>query len=91
MVIELKNVIKNYGERKILEIESLKIEEKEKVGIIGQNGSGKTTLCNIISQKTKPDSGSVKVTQQVKYVEQFPDDNTNKSGGEIKFLNPMAY
>ena len=87
MVIELKNVIKNYGERKILEIESLKIEEKEKVGIIGQNGSGKTTLCNIISQKTKPDSGSVKVTQQVKYVEQFPDDNTNKSGGEKQIKN----
>ena len=66
MVIELKNVIKNFGERKILEIENLKIEENEKVGIIGQNGSGKTTLCNIISKKIKPDSGSVKVTQQVK-------------------------
>ena len=31
MVIELKNVIKDYGERKILEIENLKIEENEKI------------------------------------------------------------
>ena len=37
MVLELKNISKYYGDRKILEIDNLKIYENEKIGIIGQN------------------------------------------------------
>ena len=59
MILELNNISKFYGDKKILEIENLKIYENEKIGIVGQNGAGKTTLLNIISGVVKPDTGQI--------------------------------
>ena len=88
MVIELKNIEKFYGEKEILKIDNLKIEENEKVGIIGRNGSGKTTLCNIIAKKIKADKGEVRVYQNINYIEQFIKENDKeKSGGEKQIEN----
>ncbi len=85
MVLELKNISKYYGDRKILEIDDLKIYENEKVGIVGQNGSGKTTLLNIIVGRVKPDTGEIIHKQNIIYMEQFEEinyENKNLSGGE---------
>lgn len=87
MVLELKNITKYYGDKKVLEIEHLKIYENEKVGIVGQNGSGKTTLLNMISGRIKPDTGEITCHQNIIYMEQFEElDSENKylSGGEKK-------
>ena len=87
MVLELNNISKYYGDKKIFEIENMKIYENEKIGIVGQNGSGKTTLLNIISGVVKPDTGQIIRKQNVIYMEQFEDmDNENSylSGGEKK-------
>ncbi len=54
-----KNISKNYGIRPILEDIQFIVNEKDKVGIIGQNGSGKTTLMRIIAGDLEPDTGSV--------------------------------
>lgn len=53
------NVSKNYGIRPILEDVQFIVNEKDKVGIIGQNGSGKTTLMRIIAGDLEADSGAV--------------------------------
>lgn len=87
MILELKNISKHYGDRKILEIENLKIYENEKIGIVGQNGSGKTTFLNIIAKKVKPEMGEIIYKQNVIYLEQFEEinyNNKNLSGGEKK-------
>ena len=87
MVLELKNISKYYGDRKILEIDNLKIYESEKIGIVGQNGSGKTTLLNIIAGRITPDTGEIIRRQNIIYMEQFEeinDKNRNLSGGEKK-------
>ena len=87
MVLELKNMIKCYGDKKVLEIDNLKIYENEKVGIVGQNGSGKTTLLDMISGRIKPDTGEIICHQNIIYMEQFEElDSENKhlSGGEKK-------
>lgn len=49
MEIEIENVIKTYGEKRVLDIDILKIERGKITGIIGANGSGKSTLLNIIA------------------------------------------
>lgn len=49
-MIELIDIYKKYDSNLILNNISLKIEEKEFVGIIGKSGSGKSTLLNIIGQ-----------------------------------------
>ena len=87
MILELKHISKYYGDKKILEIENLKIYENEKIGIVGQNGSGKTTLLNIISGALKPDTGEIIRKQKILYLEQFEktnNENLNLSGGEKK-------
>ena len=87
MVLELKNISKNYGDKKILEIDDLKIYENEKIGIVGQNGSGKTTLLNIIAGRIQPDTGKIIRKQNIIYMEQFEKinyENRNLSGGEKK-------
>ena len=87
MVLELKNITKYYGDKKVLEIDNLKIYENERVGIVGQNGSGKTTLLDMISGRIKPDTGEIICHQNIIYMEQFEElDSENKhlSGGEKK-------
>ena len=87
MILELNNISKFYGDKKILEIENLKIYENEKIGIVGQNGAGKTTLLNIISGVVKPDTGQIIRKQNIIYMEQFEDmhnKNSHLSGGEKK-------
>ncbi|MCT4584774.1 MAG: ATP-binding cassette domain-containing protein [Peptostreptococcaceae bacterium] len=51
MLIELKNIIKEYDEKLILDKLNLNIKANEKIGLIGDNGCGKTTLVDIICGK----------------------------------------
>lgn len=48
-MIELENVIKKYGDRVVLNIPSLRIDQGERVALTGPNGSGKSTLLRIIA------------------------------------------
>ncbi len=58
-VVELENVSVYYGNVRAISDISLKIEEKEFLGIIGPNGSGKSTVLKLIAGLVKPSSGSV--------------------------------
>lgn len=49
MRLNIKNLKKIYGQKLVLDIPSLEIEEGKITGITGPNGSGKSTLVNIIS------------------------------------------
>ncbi|MDH3349524.1 MAG: ATP-binding cassette domain-containing protein, partial [Desulfobulbaceae bacterium] len=60
-VIEFKNVQFSFTEQPVLEDVTLKIHEREMIGIIGPNGSGKTTLLRLILGLLRPDSGEVQV------------------------------
>ncbi len=81
--IILKNVVKYYEDRKIIDINELKINQGDRIGIVGINGSGKSTLLNIISGRIELDSGQVIVNGKISYIEQLNGENTFLSGGEI--------
>lgn len=81
--IILRNVEKYYGDRKIIDIDELKIKQGEKIGIVGINGSGKSTLLNIISGKVEIDGGKVIVNGNISYIEQLNNEETFLSGGEM--------
>ncbi|HLP12537.1 MAG TPA: ABC transporter ATP-binding protein [Flavobacteriales bacterium] len=57
MLIELENISKNYGNLKVLDQVSLKLEKAEIVAIVGASGAGKSTLLNILGTLDRPDSG----------------------------------
>lgn len=78
--IEMKNIEKNYGNRRILDIEDLKIFTGEKIGIVGNNGEGKTTLLKIIKGLDKDYDGQLIIKGSIEYVSQLDE-------AESKFLN----
>ena len=59
MLIQCKNVSKNFGEKVALENVSVDIPKGKIFGLLGPNGAGKTTLIRIINRITIPNSGQV--------------------------------
>lgn len=60
-VLEVSNLSKSFGKRKVLDNINLTIHEGDIVGLIGPNGAGKTTLIKTILSLYKYDSGNVKI------------------------------
>jgi ABC-2 type transport system ATP-binding protein len=58
-ILEIKNVVKEYENKKALNGISLNIKEGRIFGLLGPNGAGKTTLIRIINQITAPDRGAI--------------------------------
>ena len=59
MIIETKNLVKIYGQRKVVNNVSLQVEQGTIVGLLGPNGAGKTTTFYMVVGIAKPDSGTV--------------------------------
>lgn len=59
MVLELKNITKNFGGISALTDVSFQINEGEIFGLIGPNGAGKTTMFNVITNMFAPTSGEI--------------------------------
>jgi ABC-2 type transport system ATP-binding protein len=60
-IIEVKDLVKRYGGRAVVDGVSLSVEEGEIFAILGPNGAGKTTTVEIIEGLRTPDSGTVSV------------------------------
>ncbi|MGC2777935.1 MAG: ATP-binding cassette domain-containing protein [Bradyrhizobium sp.] len=61
LVIEAKGASKAFGERKIVDNFSIRIQRGDRIGIVGPNGAGKTTLVNLLTGGDQPDSGSIRL------------------------------
>jgi len=59
MNIIIDRITKEYGGRKVLDVDSLDLNEGAFCGVIGPNGSGKSTLLNIIAGLAEATSGQV--------------------------------
>ena len=64
MTIDLLNVTKSFGSKKIFTDLNLRFESGKSYALIGGSGSGKSTLLNIIGRLEKIDSGNVLVDKQ---------------------------
>ena len=59
MIIETKNLVKNYSGRNVVDGVSFSVEQGTVVGLLGPNGAGKTTTFYMIVGLEKPDAGTV--------------------------------
>lgn len=59
MMLEIKDIHKNFGKTKVLKGVNLNISEKDIVVIIGPSGSGKSTLLRVINELEKPNKGQI--------------------------------
>ena len=64
MIIETKNLVKIYGQRKVVNNVSLQVEQGTIVGLLGPNGAGKTTTFYMVVGIAKPDAGTVTLDGQ---------------------------
>lgn len=64
--IELENISKSYGDRKLISDYSYIFLKNDRIGIIGPNGCGKTTLLKIINGIVRPDSGTIEIGQTIR-------------------------
>ncbi len=58
-MLEVVDLVKDFGGIRAVNRLSFRVEENELLGIIGPNGSGKTTTINLISGVLKPTSGKI--------------------------------
>ena len=59
-IISLENISLSFGNRKILDNVSFKINNGQILGMLGPNGVGKSTIFNLITGLIKPDYGKIK-------------------------------
>ncbi|UXE67688.1 MAG: ABC-F family ATP-binding cassette domain-containing protein [Chryseotalea sp. WA131a] len=71
-ILELHNVSKSYGDKKMVEKFSYVFKKKDRIGIVGKNGIGKSTFLDMLTGKSKPTSGEIipGVTTKVGYFTQ---------------------
>lgn len=96
-MLEIKNVSKSYGSKKVLDNINLKVKEGQIFGFIGENGAGKTTLIKSIVGIHDFDSGDILINnisikkdpvsckKSIAYVPDNPDIYPNLRG--IDYLN----
>ena len=58
-MLEIKNLKKSFGKKKVLNGIDLKVDKGDIIGIIGPSGCGKSTLLRCINLLEKPDRGQV--------------------------------
>lgn len=75
LVIEANKVSKGYGDKLLIDDFSFNVPPGSLVGIIGGNGAGKTTLFRMLTGQEKPDRGTIRLGETVKfaYVDQARD------------------
>ena len=57
--LKIRNLVKSYRSRKVVNKVTLEIKQGEIVGLLGPNGAGKTTTFYMVVGLTRPDDGQV--------------------------------
>ncbi|MBJ8325446.1 ATP-binding cassette domain-containing protein [Streptococcus pacificus] len=90
-VISFENVSFSYPDKPIINDFNLLIQNKDRIGIVGDNGVGKSTLLNLISGDLVPNSGNLSIGETVRigyFSQQIKGMNENKR--LINYLQEVA-
>src|SRR5947199_5815295 len=74
-VVDFEALRKGFGNNLLIDDLTFKLPPGGIVGVIGPNGAGKTTLVRMITEREKPDAGTIKIGESVHlgYVDQSRD------------------
>ncbi len=88
-VVEVENLEKKYGDRKVVSGLSFSIQEGEIVGLLGPNGAGKTTAFYMTMGLIRPDKGKIYFKQSD--VTNKPIDKRAKMGMGYLAQEPSVF
>jgi len=73
MLLTVENLNLTFDKKTIFKDASFKIQEGDKIGVVGNNGVGKTTLIEVLCGKILPDSGVINFDKRIKvgYLDQY--------------------
>ena len=60
LIVEAKGICRTYGDRKIVDDFTIRIQRGDRIGVVGPNGAGKTTMINMLTGTEAPDSGTIR-------------------------------
>ena len=60
-MIEVRELVKNYGSKRVLDHISFDVNKGEILGLLGANGAGKTTTMNIMTGNLSSTGGTVRL------------------------------
>jgi ATP-binding cassette, subfamily F, member 3 len=91
-VMELKNIVKRYGENTVFDGIDYRIERGDKIAVVGPNGAGKSTLIRILSGLELQSSGERIVGHNVttSYFAQHQADELNPANDALTELMEYA-
>lgn len=73
ILLEASGIRHGFGLRRVLEIDSLRIYDGERIGLIGENGAGKSTLLGILAGEIVPNEGTVRRDCAIAVIHQVGD------------------
>jgi ATP-binding cassette, subfamily F, member 3 len=90
MSIRAEEISFSYGEKPLLVEASFRIEDGQKVGLVGENGTGKSTLLKLFTGELFPDEGNLKITGSIELVPQEVkrDPILDKAKSIMEYVNP---
>jgi len=92
-VVTATNLVRSFGDRRVLDGVSVSIHRGERVGVVGRNGSGKTTLARLLAGLETPDHGEVarRRDARIVYLSQQPDLVAGVSAREVALSGLEAW
>ena len=88
VLLDVKNVSFSYGKKSVLENVSFKVNESEKIAVVGKNGAGKSTMAKLLCGIVRPIKGEIDI-EGVNYIKYTIKEIAAKIGYVMQNPNQM--
>ncbi len=90
-LLEVSGVTKSFDGFKAIDNLSISVNEPELRAIIGPNGAGKTTFMDLVTGKTRPDTGTIRYGELSRDLTKLSEAQIARAGIGRKFQKPTVF
>ncbi len=83
LLLSAQHLRVRFGLRTLFEIDTIEIQDGDRIGLVGDNGAGKSTLLALLHGETAPDAGTVRRFAPSAVVRQFGDAEEAQRDSEV--------